>query len=133
MSDASIPTQPLSYRGTQLRLRSSKRINIVLAEGIRKSVGPLVLYGIPNDLKHHRMALAVSRNVGNAIVRNRIKRLLRESSRLLQHDLPQGYDLVVRVKPHKALTLAEYQRVLFKAIGFIHRQWKLKQEHNDQE
>ncbi len=133
MSDSSMPTQPHSYRGGPLRLRSSKRIHVVLAEGIRKSSGPLLLCGLPNELQHPRMALAVSRRIGCAVVRNRIKRLLRESSRLLQHDLPQGYDIVVRVKPHEVLSLAEYQRLLSKAMGFLHQQWLIKQEITNQE
>lgn len=128
MSDSSIPTPSRSYRGRQLRLRKSQRIHLVLKEGMRKSVGPLIVFALPNEQEHQRMALAVSRRVGGAIVRNRIKRLLRESSRLLQHDLPQGYDLVVRVKQHEVLSLAEYQRLLFKAIGSLHRQWLKKQE-----
>ena len=133
MSDSSMPTQSHSYRGRPLRLRNTKLILNVLESGIRKSVGPLVVIGLPNELNHHRLALAVPRIVGGAVARNRIKRLIRESNRLLQHDLPQGYDLVVRVKPHEVLSLAEYQRLLFKAIGSIHRQWIIKQEKTNQQ
>ena len=48
----------------------------------------IVLHGAYNDLGHARLGLAVSRRVGNAVVRNGWKRRIREAFRLAQHDLP---------------------------------------------
>ena len=42
-----------------------------------------------------RLGLAVSRRAGNAVVRNRIKRVLREAFRLDREDLPPGLDVIV--------------------------------------
>jgi ribonuclease P protein component len=43
-----------------------------------------------------RLGLSIGRRVGNAVVRNRWKRKIREAFRLLYAELPTGIDLVVR-------------------------------------
>ncbi|KFI40785.1 ribonuclease P protein component RnpA [Bifidobacterium actinocoloniiforme DSM 22766] len=54
-----------------------------------------------------RIGLAVSKSVGNAVVRNRVKRRLRALARAHEDSLPQECDLVIRAKPSAAR--ARYQ------------------------
>ena len=56
----------------------------------------LVINGSTNELTYSRLGLSVSRKVGNAVARNRWKRLIREAFRLSCAELPVGLDLVVR-------------------------------------
>ncbi len=49
-----------------------------------------------------RAGLVVSRGVGGAVVRNRVKRRLREQLRARLTRLPEGFDLVVRSTPAAA-------------------------------
>lgn len=57
----------------------------------------MVLYACPNGLSVNRLGVSVSRKVGGAVVRNRIKRRIKESFR---HAPPAkiGHDLVVVVR-----------------------------------
>ncbi|MFT5303254.1 MAG: ribonuclease P protein component [Mariniblastus sp.] len=58
----------------------------------------LVIKAVRNKLSTTRMGLSVSRKVGNAVVRNRWKRRIREAFRKQRLEMPQGLDLVVRPK-----------------------------------
>ena len=114
------------------RLRSRADFAAVYDAKVRESRGPLVVYAKPNDLGHPRLGLSVSRKVGTAPRRNRIKRLVRESFRLLQHDFPRGrgYDLLVVVRPHEPLILAEYQRILSATMVKLHATWMRRSERD---
>jgi ribonuclease P protein component len=108
----------------QHRLRLLREFSAVYGARVRESRGPLTVYTLPNQLGHPRLGMSVSRKVGTAVRRNRICRLMRESFRLLQHDFPQGYDLVVVVRPHEPLILAEYQKLLMAMLVRLHGTWQ---------
>jgi len=65
----------------------------------RCSVGNrhLVLYVEANEVGHPRLGVSVSKRLGNAVARNRMKRRLREAFRLRQHELP-AVDMVCVIK-----------------------------------
>lgn len=82
----------------QKRLRSKPQFDAVYASGRRIDDRFFALRVKPNGLDHPRLGLAVAvKTAGNAVRRNRLRRLVRESFRLAQAELPAA-DIVVAAK-----------------------------------
>ena len=78
------------------RLRHRKDFDSVFADGRAWSDPLLVMRTLPNELGHNRYGFVTSKRVGGAVVRNRVRRRLREIVRVL--DVKQGYDVVLSAK-----------------------------------
>ncbi len=118
----------------KLRLVRTRHFDRVFAARVRAAVGPLVVWAAPNDLQHCRLGLAISRRAGTAVTRNRIRRLIRESFRLVQHGLPRephGYDVIVSVRRHEPLSLDKYRAALLGAVQTLDRKWQDRSDKTD--
>ena len=62
----------------------------------------LVLHMALGEAGHTRVGITVSGRVGNAVVRNKVRRRLREALRARFDQLPIGYDLVITARPASA-------------------------------
>jgi ribonuclease P protein component len=82
----------------QRRLRRKSDFEAAYASGRRFGNGFFAVTARPNDIGGPRLGLAVSvKNAGNAVERNRLRRTIRESFRLHQHELP-AVDIVVSAR-----------------------------------
>lgn len=76
------------------RLRHSADITLVYRSGRRCKHPLAILVFRPNALPSLRFAFVAGKRVGNAVLRNRAKRLLREAARLHLDQLDGGWDCV---------------------------------------
>jgi ribonuclease P protein component len=84
------------------RLSRSRDFDAVYRHGTSASTRYLVLHWFPREEDGEgepRLGLAVPRSVGSAVVRNRMKRLLRETWRELLLEVPSGHDYVLVARP----------------------------------
>ena len=83
-------------------LRGSKDFQKVYRTGKRYEGVLMTAFVLPNNLSHNRFGITASRKaLGNAVQRNRAKRLLKETFRLKKTSLcglPQKYDWVINAK-----------------------------------
>ena len=93
------------------RLTASARITDIHRQGRSVANGFLVLRVSPNDLGHSRFCFVAGKRVGNAVVRNRVKRRLREVVR--NSDFQPGWDAIIMARRGAGgATYAELERAV---------------------
>ena len=91
------------------RLRERERFEQIRRQGSCWTDRLIVLCALPNGLARSRFGFSVSRRVGNAVVRNRLKRRLREIVRLQREGIAVGWDVVFIARPPVAR--ADYREI----------------------
>ncbi len=106
------------------RVRSGATFRKIFSLRHRASDRLLTLYMAPNEAGSNRLGLAVGRHFGNAVRRNRAKRLLREAFRQLKGELPGPGDWVIVPKPNQNLRLPEIKQSILRLA------WQLAEKSN---
>jgi ribonuclease P protein component len=84
------------------RLKKRDDITGVFKKGRSVTCQGAKLFYLDNGLPHNRIVFTFARKYGNAVERNRARRLGREAYRLLKRSVETGYDLVLLVYPQAA-------------------------------
>ena len=109
-----------------IHLRSSGDFRRVYANGRRYECSLMTAFVHPNGLERHRFGITASRKaIGNAVERNRCKRLLRETLRLNEaalNEMKLRYDWVLNAKRSLlgvkvAASLRDFQKIISRVVS----------------
>ena len=93
------------------RLRKRYQFNYVYKSGEHYSSEHIVLYVVPSKTKSIKVGFAVTKKVGHAVIRNKIRRRLREIVRIHLPNLKQCYNIIVVAKEH--IVNANFEQLCF--------------------
>jgi ribonuclease P protein component len=80
------------------RIRKQTDYHAIYEQGVKLDAALFVLYYRPNPFPYHRLGTTVSRKIGGAVTRNRVKRMFRE---IFRKNKPMGephFDLVLNAR-----------------------------------
>jgi len=108
------------------RLTKRQQYELVYTQGRSWVNSVAVMKALPNGFALSRYGFSVSRRIGKAVARNRVKRLLREILRLTP--LEPGWDIIFIARPMAAN--ADYKTLRQSVRGLLSRAGLLKTESN---
>lgn len=90
----------------------------------------VLIYAGLNGLRYTRLGVVVSRRLGNAVIRNRFKRRIREAFRAIQQDLPRDVDVICIPRPGPPRSVESYASSLRRMLPALRRRMP---EHRENE
>ena len=101
------------------RVRKQADFDAVYRDAVHAADDVLVAQAVRNGKERTRLGLSIGRKVGNAVVRNRWKRAIREVFRKSVQQFPVGLDIVVRPRKGAELSYAAVERSLPRLVARI--------------
>ncbi len=92
-------------------LKKNYEFRNVLKNGKKISGELLSVFVLKNQFNYNFLGLAISTKFGNAVQRNKIKRILRENYKNLEQNLCKGYNLVFLIKKDFNQKELNYQNI----------------------
>lgn len=98
------------------RIKRERDFNDIFTQGKNVANRKFVVYRLPKDQPHYRVGLSVGKKLGNAVVRNRVKRRLRHALMEMGPRLISDDFVIIARKGVEALTYQELQTNLLHVL-----------------
>ena len=100
-----------------MRLLRRAEFEAVYRGGRRRASAQFAAFARANGLGHSRVGISVKKAVGGAVVRNRIKRRIREILRQNFSEIPSGWDIVIH--PRSSVAGAEFSALTAELLRLL--------------
>lgn len=111
------------------RLTKRKEFNYIFKKGKAFSTKLFVLNYSPTKLPTFKVGFSVSKKIGNAVVRNKVKRRMREALRSMQEEVNSQHNYIFVAR--KGIELATFEEIKNSIYFSLEKSRLLKQENND--
>ena len=99
------------------RLLRRAEFEAVYRSGGRRSSAQFVVHYRANGGSRSRFGSSVKKQLGNAVVRNRIRRRIREILRRNSSEIPSGWDMVIH--PRRSVARANFVQLQAELLGLL--------------
>ncbi len=101
-------------------MRQNKDFQRLYRKGAFCSLGAALMYVFPNQLPYNRLGITAGKKVGNAVKRNRAKRIIRAAYAAVEPQLPIGLDIVIVARSSLPEKTSAYLAERFLQKGLPH-------------
>ena len=111
------------------RLKKRKEFAYIFKKGEAISARHLVLTYTKSKLKNYKVGFSCGKKVGIAVVRNKVKRRIKEAVYFYRYNIKSGYNYIFVAKQNASMASfeeikSEFEFLLKKANVFVENQWK---------
>jgi len=101
----------------------------VLSRGKSVNGNNVAIYFFPNRLNQIRYGFAIGKKAGKAVCRNRIKRIIREATRLISMNFDTGIDIVIVWKNRISADKVDFHEIK-KEIEYLYKKGKNSEKNS---
>ena len=119
-ADASAKVRAKKNLPREWRLLRRSEFEAVYREGRRRSSATFLVFLRANGLERDRFGMSVKKALGNAVVRNRMRRRIREVLRLHREEILPGWDVVIH--PSRSVETLEFSKLETELLALLPRE-----------
>lgn len=118
----------------EYRVKKSDEIELVMKRGFSKANRSFIVYKLKNpNTKEYRVAISAPKKIGNAVIRNKVKRRMRAALQQNEKFLKDGHDYFIIARPDTLeIDFETFTKQLIHVLKLVHQSPQKKNTNSHQ-